>query len=107
MGNIIHLTDANFKQEVLESKLPVLIDFWATWCAPCRIIAPIIEELSREYDGKLKVCKLDVDSNQNTAIEYGIRSIPTLLFFKNGTVVGQIIGAVAKNKIVEQIEKIL
>lgn len=107
MGNIIHLTDANFKQEVLESKLPVLIDFWATWCAPCRIIAPIVEELSREYDGKLKVCKLDVDSNQNTAIEYGIRSIPTLLFFKNGTVVGQIIGAVAKNKIVEQIEKIV
>lgn len=107
MGNIIHLTDANFKQEVLESKLPVLIDFWATWCAPCRIIAPIVEELAREFDGKLKVCKLDVDSNQNTAIEYGIRSIPTLLFFKNGTVVGQIIGAVAKNKIVEQIEKIL
>jgi thioredoxin 1 len=107
MGNIVHLTDANFKQEVLESKLPVLIDFWATWCAPCRIIAPIVEELSREFDGRLKVCKLDVDSNQNTAIEYGIRSIPTLLFFKNGTVVGQIIGAVAKNKIVEQIEKII
>lgn len=107
MGNIVHLTDANFKQEVLDSKLPVLIDFWAAWCAPCRIIAPIVEEVSREFDGKLKVCKLDVDSNQNTAIEYGIRSIPTLLFFKNGRVVGQIIGAVAKNKIVEQIEKII
>lgn len=107
MGNIVHLTDANFKQEVLDSKLPVLIDFWAAWCAPCRIIAPIVEEVSREFDGKLKVCKLDVDSNQNTAIEYGIRSIPTLLFFKNGRVVGQIIGAVAKNKIVGQIEKII
>ncbi len=107
MGNIVHLTDGNFKQEVLESELPVLIDFWATWCAPCRIIAPIVEELAKEFDGKLKVCKLDVDSNQNTAVEYGIRSIPTLLFFKNGTVAGQIIGAVPKNKIVEQIEKIV
>ncbi|MFN3269708.1 thioredoxin [Bacteroidetes/Chlorobi group bacterium Naka2016] len=107
MGQVIHVTDQNFQDEVLNSNLPVIVDFWATWCAPCRMIAPIVEEISREYDGKVKVCKLDVDNNPNTAINYGIRSIPTLLFFKNGKVMGSIIGAVGKSKIVEQIEKLL
>ncbi|MEJ5287448.1 MAG: Thioredoxin [Candidatus Kapaibacterium sp.] len=107
MGQVIHVTDQNFQDEVLNSNLPVIVDFWATWCAPCRMIAPIVEEISREYDGKVKVCKLDVDNNPNTAINYGIRSIPTLLFFKDGKVMGSIIGAVGKSKIVEQIEKLL
>ncbi len=107
MSKAIHITADNFESEVLKSPIPVLIDFWATWCAPCRMIAPIVEEIANEYDGKLKVCKVDVDSNPSIAVEYGIRSIPTLLFFKNGRVVGQIIGAVAKNRIVEQIKNIL
>ncbi|MGQ9819519.1 MAG: thioredoxin [Candidatus Kapaibacteriales bacterium] len=107
MANPIHVTDENFKTEVLKSPVPVIVDFWATWCAPCRLIAPIVAELSQEYDGKIKVCKLDVDNNPNTAIEYGVRSIPTLLFFKNGKVVGNIIGAVGKNVIVEHINRIL
>ncbi len=107
MSQVIHLTDSTFQQEVLESSIPVVVDFWATWCAPCRIIAPIVEEIAKEYDGKLKVCKLDVDSNPNTAIAYGVRSIPTLLYFKNGKLIGQTIGAVSKNKIIEQIEKLL
>jgi len=107
MAQIIHVTDETFQQEVLNSPVPVIVDFWATWCAPCRIIAPIVEEIAKEYDGKLKVCKLDVDSNPNTAITYGVRSIPTLLYFKDGKVVGMTIGAVGKNKIIEQISKIL
>lgn len=107
MANVTHISDENFKTEVLESPLPVIVDFWATWCAPCRLIAPIVAELSQEYHGKIKVCKLDVDNNPNSAIEYGVRSIPTLLFFKNGKVVGNIIGAVGKNVIIEQINRML
>lgn len=107
MGQVIHVTDQNFQDEVLQSNLPVIVDFWAAWCAPCRLIAPIVEQIANEYDGKLKVCKLDVDNNPNTAITYGIRSIPTLLFFKNGKLMSSIIGAVGKSKIVEQVEKLL
>ncbi len=107
MGQVFHLTDENFQEEVLNSKLPVIVDFWATWCAPCRMIAPIIDEIAKEYDGKIKVCKLDVDNNPNTAITYGVRSIPTLLFFKDGKLISSSIGAVGKSKILEQIEKLL
>lgn len=107
MGQVLHLTDENFQEEVLNSKLPVIVDFWATWCAPCRMIAPIIDEIAKEYDGKIKVCKLDVDNNPNTAITYGVRSIPTLLFFKDGKLISSSIGAVGKSKILEQIEKLL
>lgn len=107
MSNVIHLTDATFEQEVLKSDIPVLIDFWAAWCGPCRLIAPYIDEVSQEYQGKIKVCKLDVDNNQMTAMRYGIRSIPMLLFFKNGEVVDSILGAVPKKNIVEKIENIL
>jgi thioredoxin 1 len=96
MAEPIHLTDDNFQTEVLESSQPVLVDFWAAWCGPCRNIAPIIEELARDYDGKAKVGKLDVDNNQRVAMQYGIRAIPALLIFKNGKVVDQIIGAVPK-----------
>ncbi len=96
-------TDGNFKSEALETDQLVIIDFWAVWCGPCRMIAPIIEELASEYEGKVKVGKLDVDSNPNTAMTYGVRSIPTVLFMKNGEVVDKIIGAVPKNQFVEKI----
>lgn len=97
------ITDANFEQEVLKSNLPVLIDFWAEWCAPCRMIAPMVEEIAKEYDGKLKVGKLDVDSNPQVSMKYGVRSIPTLLVFRDGRVVEQIIGAVPKRQLVDKI----
>ncbi len=97
------ITDANFEQEVLKSNLPVLIDFWAEWCAPCRMIAPMVEEIAKEYDGKLKVGKLDIDSNPQVSMKYGVRSIPTLLVFRDGRVVEQIIGAVPKHQLVDKI----
>lgn len=104
MANPLHLTDDSFENEVLKSDKPVLIDFWAAWCGPCRMIAPVIEELSNEYDGKAKICKLDVDNNQQTAMQFGIRSIPTLLIFKGGEVVDTIVGAVPKEQIVSKLQ---
>ncbi len=101
------LTDDNFSAEVLNSGLPVLVDFWATWCGPCRMIAPIVQELSSEYEGRAKVGKLDVDEAQKTAAEFGIRSIPTLLIFKGGKVADQVIGAVPKRQIAEKLEAAL
>lgn len=100
-------TDANFENEVIKSELPVIIDFWAVWCGPCKMIAPIIEELAVEFEGKFKVGKLDVDENQQTAIKYGIRSIPTVLLIKNGQVKDTIIGAVPKSVFVEKMKAIL
>lgn len=99
----VTITDSNFDQEVVKSDMPVLIDFWAAWCGPCRIIAPIVEELASEYDGKAKIGKLDVDENQQTAIKFGVRSIPTLLIFKNGSLKDTIIGAVPKAQIVQKL----
>ena len=107
MSEPIVLTDDNFGAEVLNAGLPVLVDFWATWCGPCRVIAPIVQELSSEYEGKAKVGKLDVDAAQKTAAEFGIRSIPTLLIFKGGKVADQIIGAVPKQQITEKLEAAL
>ena len=103
----IEFTDANFEEEVLKSDLPVIIDFWAVWCAPCRMIAPIIEEFAETYEGRAKVGKLDVDSNQQTAIKYGVRSIPTVLIIKNGEVVDTIIGALPKAVFAEKLEAVL
>ena len=97
------ISDTQFEQEVLRSDQPVLVDFWADWCGPCKMIAPFVEELAGEYEGKLKVAKMDVDDNPGTAMRYGIRSIPTLLVFKGGQVVEQIIGAVPKRHLVEKI----
>jgi thioredoxin 1 len=101
---MLEFTDANFEQEVLKSDVPVLVDFWAVWCGPCKMIAPFVQEISGEYAGKAKVGKLDVDNNPQVAMTYGIRSIPTLLIFKGGKVVDQIVGAVPKNTIVSKIE---
>lgn len=96
-------TDQNFDNEVLNSNLPVLVDFWAPWCGPCRMVAPVVEEIAKEYKGKLKVVKLNTDENQEVAFKYGIRSIPTLGIFKGGKVVDAVIGAVPKNYLVEKI----
>jgi thioredoxin 1 len=103
----ITITDENFNDEVVNSELPVLIDFWAVWCGPCRMIAPLVEELAGEYEGKVKIGKLDVDNNQQSAIKFGVRSIPTLLIFKNGSVVDTIIGAVPKAQIVQKLQSVL
>ncbi len=99
----ITITDDNFDQEVIKSDRPVLIDFWATWCGPCKMIAPIVEELVDEYEGKAKIGKLDVDNNQQTAIKFGVRSIPTILIFKDGKLKDTIIGAVPKGQIVQRL----
>lgn len=100
-------TDDNFDSEALNSDLPVVVDFWAAWCGPCRMIAPIVEELADEYQGKVKVGKLDVDDNQQTAIKYGVRSIPTVLFFKGGELKDTVIGAVPKSMFTEKISKLI
>ncbi len=103
----VEITDQNFETEVVKSDKPVLIDFWAVWCGPCKLIAPIVEELASEYEGKVKIGKLDVDSNQQTSIKFGVRSIPTLLLFKDGNLKDTIIGAVPKSKIVEKLNAAL
>ncbi len=103
----MEFTDQNFSAEVLQSDKPVLVDFWAVWCGPCKMIAPFVEELAGEFEGKAKVGKLDVDNNQETAIKYGVRSIPTVLVFKGGKVVDTIIGAVPKVQLKQKLEAAL
>ncbi|ARM31024.1 thioredoxin [Prosthecochloris sp. HL-130-GSB] len=104
MGQYLTATDQNFKAEVLDSGKVVLVDFWAAWCGPCQMLGPVIEELAGDYDGKAVIAKLNVDENPNTAAQYGIRSIPTMLIFKNGEVVDQMVGALPKNMIAEKID---
>jgi len=99
----VELNDSNFEKEVLNSETPVLVDFWAVWCGPCRAIAPVVEEMAKVYEGKLKVGKLDVDNNPETSVKFGIRSIPTLLVFKGGRVVEQIVGARPKQNLIDKV----
>jgi thioredoxin 1 len=106
-ADVKEIGDGDFKREVLESAQPVLVDFWATWCAPCRAIAPYVEELATQYKGSLKVAKMNIDDNQDTPQQYGIRSIPTLLVFKGGKVVEQIVGAVPKAKLEAAVTKVI
>jgi thioredoxin 1 len=105
-SNLKTITDETFSTEVLSSKLPVVVDFWAEWCGPCKMLTPIVEELSSDYNGKVTIAKLDIDSNPQIAAKYNINSIPTLLFFKNGTVVDQHTGLLAKAPLKNKIDKI-
>jgi thioredoxin 1 len=105
MSNALAVTDANFEQEVEKSDSLTIVDFWATWCGPCRMVAPILEQLAAEYEGKVKITKLDVDANIKTASRFNVRSIPTLLFFKDGKVVDQIVGAVPKPSIEAKLQQ--
>jgi thioredoxin 1 len=107
MANYTTLNDNNFEQEVLKSDKPVLIDLWAEWCAPCKMIEPIIDEISVEINDKVKICKLDVDGNPQVSMNYGIRAIPTLLIFKDGKAVDQIVGVVPKKVILEKLSKFI
>jgi len=106
-NDIVTLQDGTFEQEVLKSDVPVLVDFWAVWCGPCKAIAPAVEELARQYKGKVKVAKMDVDEHQGVPQQYGIRSIPTLLLFKGGRVVDTIVGAVPKAKLEDAFKKVM
>lgn len=97
------VSDSNFESEVLKSNVPVLVDFWATWCGPCKMIAPVVEEIANEYAGKVKVVKVDVDSNPETSMKFSIRSIPTIMIFKGGKVVEQLIGAMPKKNLMDKL----
>jgi thioredoxin 1 len=104
---VLQVTDSTFDSEVLKSTIPVLVDFWAEWCGPCRMVGPVIEEVAKQYEGKVKVAKVDVDQNQRVATQFQIRSIPSLYIFKDGKVAGQIVGAVPKQQIISALDKIL
>ncbi|HEY9608378.1 thioredoxin [Allocoleopsis sp.] len=105
MSAALQVTDASFKQDVLESDIPVLVDFWAPWCGPCRMVAPVVDEIAQQYEGKVKVVKLNTDENPNVASQYGIRSIPTLMIFKGGQRVDMVVGAVPKTTLANTLEK--
>ncbi len=103
----LELTDSNFEELVIKSDKPVIVDFWAEWCGPCRMVGPIVQEIGEDFDGKATVGKLDVDSNPDVTMKYGIRNIPTILFFKNGEIADKQVGAVAKSVLVEKLEALL
>ena len=103
----LEITDASFASDIIESGKPAMVDFWAVWCGPCRMVGPVVEEIAAEYQGKAIVGKVDVDTNQEVAAEYGIRNIPTILFFKDGKVVDKVVGVVPKEQLVEKLNAIL
>ncbi|MBN1140822.1 MAG: thioredoxin TrxA [Deltaproteobacteria bacterium] len=105
--HVLQLTDGNFQSEVLKASVPVLVDFWASWCGPCKAIAPLIDEIAAEYQGKVKVGKVNVDENQATPATYGVRGIPTLILFKDGKILDQIVGAVPKSQMKNLLDKAL
>lgn len=107
MGKVFHFNDQNFKEQVLESDLPVVVDFWATWCAPCRMMTPVIEELSVEYEGRARIGKVNTEESPQLAGEYGITGIPALIIFKDGKPIDQIIGAVPKEVVAEKLNNVL
>ncbi len=107
MADILQVTDETFENEIVKSDLPAVVDFWAAWCGPCKMVGPVVEELAKEYEGKVKVAKMDVDQNRQTPARFGIRNIPTLIFFKGGEVANTIVGAQPKTAIEEEIKKLL
>ena len=99
MSEIANVTDSSFDEDVLQSDIPALVDYWAEWCGPCKMIAPVLEEIAQEYDGRIKICKLNIDENEATPPKYGIRGIPTLMLFKNGSVEATKVGAISKSQL--------
>ena len=107
MGDILEVSDDTFESEIINSGIPSMVDFWAEWCGPCKKVGPVVEELAAEYEGKIKIAKMDVDSNRQTPAKFGIRNIPTLILFKGGEVVNTIVGAQSKSSIEEELKKLL
>ncbi len=107
MGDILEVTDDSFDSEIIDSDMPAMVDFWAEWCGPCKMVGPVVEELANEYKGKIKIAKMDVDQNRDTPAKFGIRNIPTLILFKGGEVSKTIIGAQTKSSIEEELKKLL
>ncbi|MCD6307032.1 MAG: thioredoxin [Deltaproteobacteria bacterium] len=107
MADLLHVSDANFEKEIVQSDIPAMVDFWAEWCGPCKMVGPSVEALAKEYAGKIKIAKMDVDENRETPAKFGIRSIPTLILFKEGKVAQTIVGALPKSDIEEALKKLL
>lgn len=107
MSDLMQVTDENFDEEIMNSDMPAMVDFWAEWCGPCKVVGPVVEELAQEYKGKIKVAKMDVDESRKTPARFGIRNIPTLIFFKSGEVVQTIIGAQPKSHLEDELKKLL
>ena len=107
MADLLHVTDENFDAEIMKSEVPAMVDFWAEWCGPCRMVGPVVEELATQYQGKVKIAKMDVDKNRQTPAKFGIRNIPTLLFFKGGQLAHTIVGAQPKSYIEQELKRLL
>ena len=107
MADLLQVTDENFDDEIINSDMPAMVDFWAEWCGPCKMVGPVVEELAQEYTGKIKIAKMDVDKNRETPVRFGIRNIPTLILFKGGTVAQTIVGAQTKSRLEDELKKLL